>query len=264
MTSRPIAALTHSKVFRALIGTPIKKFLSLVGFEIRSSKNLSIKPKDSDYFSSFLKGRVDCILYVGANHGQYFDQLRADFPEAPIYLYEPDPELVSKLKIKLEHAQTYFIRNCAVGSKFERKPFYLTSMESNLRLSSSLLKMAPKHEQWSKDSIQTNAIEVDVIPLDSESFEKYNSIYLKIDIQGYELEAFTGAEELLNNKIIAIDTEVSFHELYFEEANWLRLCTYLEEKNFNVFGIDPWGVYYKNYGELLQADLQFVKANLLA
>ncbi len=257
-------ALTHSKVVRALVGTPIKKFFRSVGFEIRSSQNLTVKTRDSDYFSSFLKGKIDCILYVGANHGQYFEQLRTNFPEVPIFLYEPDPELISKLEIRLEHEHNYILKNCAVGSKFERKPFYLTSMESNLRLSSSLLKMAPKHEEWSKDSIQTNAIEVDVIPLDSEDFAKYSSIYLKIDVQGYELEAFRGAEELLNTKIVAIDTEVSFHELYFEEANWLKLCTYLDEKRFNIFGIDPWGIYYRNYGELLQADLQFVKVNLLS
>ena len=252
-----------SKKLRGLVKRPINFVLNFAKLELRR-KNPGVEEAiGSEYFMKFLRQKIDCILYVGANHGQYFKELRKNFPDTPIYLYEPDPELVTKLRARLKSEDNYIIRECAVGSKSGNSTFYRTSIETNLRLSSSLLEMAPKHKQWSKDSIPQDSITVEVITLDSEQLSKYSAIFLKIDVQGYELEAFKGSINLLENRVAAIDTEVSFQELYHGEANWIKLCEFLENFNFNIFGVNPWGIYYKNHGELLQADLQFVKKNLL-
>ena len=250
---------------RPLAKKIINKVLGLFSLYLGSLKHVVPKLSESSYyFTKFLNGKIDCVLYVGANQAQYFDQLRATFPDVPIFLYEPDPYMVEILKKNLINESNYKIRPVAVGDSNETKTFFATSMDGNKKLSSSLLQMAPLHKDWSTNSQQKEEFEVNVVRLDDEQLQKYKAILLKIDVQGYELPALKGASQLLKNNIVAIDTEVSFQELYFGETKWLELVIFLKEQKFDVFGIDPWGIYYKHHGELLQADIFFVKNNLLS
>jgi FkbM family methyltransferase len=246
----------HKRAINAILG-----YFSLKISSTKIKEQIQVKDSHKN-FLKFLSGRVDCVLYIGANQGQYYDTLKNYYKNADIYLYEPDPELVLKLKNKLKDEGNTIIRNVAVGDKPGKYPFYVTDFETNQKLSSSLLKMTKKHEEWSKDSKQISCINVDVVKLDDEKLEKYSSILLKIDVQGYEMNVLRGASMLLKEKIIAIDTEVSFQELYHEETNWLDLAKLLDDNQFSIFGLDPWGIYYKSHNELLQADLYYVRKNL--
>jgi FkbM family methyltransferase len=203
-------------------------------------------------------------LYVGANRGQYFKSLRAAYPSARIILFEPDPEVVGILRNILTTESNYEVKPFAVGSANETKTFYATSLEGNGKLSSSLLKMTQLHEEWSDNSSQVEEFQVSVVKLDDQNLDKYNAILLKIDTQGYELPALLGASRLLSEKIVAIDTEISFQKLYVNETNWLELIQFLASFNLKLFGIDPWGIYYRGHGELLQADAFFVKDYLFS
>ncbi len=242
----------------------INLLLGKFSLKISSTKNQDLmQGKDvQENFLKFLSKKIDCVLYVGANQGQYYDVLRNFFNNIDIYLYEPDPELIQILENKVKNESNVFIRNVAVGDENRSAPFFTTDFTTNQKLSSSLLKMTKTHEEWAKDSKQINSINVNVVKLDDEKLEKYSAILLKIDVQGYELNALKGASKLLKEKIIAIDTEVSFTELYHDETKWLELAKLLEDNQFSIFGIDPWGIYYSNHGELLQADLFFLRKNL--
>jgi FkbM family methyltransferase len=242
----------------------INGLLSFFSLQIISKRNFLPKISDSRfYFNQLLKDKIDCVLYVGANQGQYFDELRKNFPSAKIFLYEPDPALLKHLSTSLSGDSNYEIRPVAVGEFNEARTFYATSMSGNQKLSSSLLKMTSLHENWSLNSKQVEEFEVEVVKLDNEAIEEFDAILLKIDVQGHELPALRGASELLKNQIVAIDTEVSFQQLYFQETRWLELVEFLEDFQFDLFGIDPWGIYYRHLGELLQADMYFVKNHFL-
>lgn len=245
------------QIVKSLINAP----LGIFSLKVSSTKHFEPNKANQD-FLEHLSGKIDCVLYVGANQGQYFETLRESFPDAHIYLYEPDPELIVKLKRKLKEQSNFTIRQVAVGENPGKSTFYTTSFETNGRLSSSLLKMTAKHEEWALNSKQVASIPVDVIKLDDENLAQYASILLKIDVQGFELQALRGGIELLKSKIVAIDTEVSFQELYHGETNWLDLNVFLEKNAFVVFGIDPWGKYFKSHSELLQADMFFLRKDL--
>ena len=245
------------QILKSAVNAP----LGIFSLRVASTKHLEPNKANQD-FLEHLSGKIDCVLYVGANQGQYFDILRESFTDAHIYLYEPDPELVVKLKGKIKGQKNFTIRQVAVGENPGKSTFYTTSFKTNGRLSSSLLKMTAKHEEWALNSKQIASIPVEVIKLDDEDFAQYSSILLKIDVQGFELQALRGGIKLLKNKIVAIDTEVSFQELYHGETNWLDLNVFLEKNGFAVFGIDPWGKYYKSHSELLQADMFFLRKDL--
>jgi hypothetical protein len=71
-----------------------------------------------------------------------------------------------------------------------------------------------------------------------------------------------GAKRVLD-RTRAIQTEVSFDALYDDQTPWLDLCRHLQERDFLVRAIEP-GFEDGKTGEMLQADLLFVRASPLA
>lgn len=246
------------KVIARYLNSALKK----ANLEIKRIGNTTIAQTD-DFMKLLADEKVDCILYVGANRGQCVEQLRSDLKDATIILYEPDPDLVAILRKNFKDLDNLRIEQKAVAKQKGIFLLHRTSMLTNKRLSSSLLNMTKLHEDWSTGSSQIDDVEVQVVNLDSEDLDEFNRILLKIDIQGMELPALEGATNLLKNKIVAIDTEVSFRELYENETKYFKLFEFLDSLNFKVFSIDPWGPYYANKKELLQADFRFVKEELL-
>lgn len=244
--------ILYSIVYRRLIKPILAKF----HLELKKIRN-----QDSRiFFEKFLSSEnIDCVLYVGANVGQYVEGYLRSFPTADLILYEPDPDLFRKLVKKFGDNPRINLKQQAVSSLNGREFLHRTSLLTNGRMSSSLLRMAPRHTEWSEGSEQKDKVEVETVYLDAEDYSKYSKILLKLDIQGMELQALRGAQKLLGTKINAVDTEVSFQQLYFGESHWLEVVEYLNSLGFYVFGLDPWGIDSMASGELMQADIQFVR-----
>jgi len=64
------------------------------------------------------------------------------------------------------------------------------------------------------------------------------SMYLKLDTQGYDLEVIKGASAALGS-VAALQTEVSVLPIYGRMPDWLTSLQTLKERSFDVTGIFP-------------------------
>jgi hypothetical protein len=67
-----------------------KKLLRATGFELRRVNQF--EPKTEDTFRWMRNLNIRTVLDVGANIGQFADQIHTIVPEAAIYSFEPLPE----------------------------------------------------------------------------------------------------------------------------------------------------------------------------
>jgi hypothetical protein len=84
-------------------------------------------------------------------------------------------------------------------------------------------------------------VTVDVLDLDTFVLENglKNLNVLKLDIEGYELEALKGSKKLLAEQMIdAIYTEVSFVRSYAGQPLYHNLTLFLEGCGYHVYNFD--------------------------
>jgi FkbM family methyltransferase len=127
-------------------------------------------------------------------------------------------------------------------------------------VSSSLLPMEHLHIQAAPDANYVGTERVWCACLDDlvrTKVDKDDRIYLKVDTQGYELPVLEGAPRTLD-QVVALQTEVSFAELYKGQALAAEVVNFLERRGFALFGFSN-GIRHPVTCKLLQADTYFIK-----
>ncbi len=148
----------------------------------------------SDYLSEKIKfNDGDIALDIGANIGWYSILLNKLMPSSGrIYAFEPDPlnfDLLSE-NIKLNNATNVIAVNNALSNKKEVKKLYRYSSKNLGR--HSLL-----------DINEADYVEVETLVLDQflqdENIDISRVRFVKIDIEGYEYFALSGAVKILEH-----------------------------------------------------------------
>ncbi|HSH28777.1 MAG TPA: FkbM family methyltransferase [Thiohalobacter sp.] len=77
-------------------------------------------------------------------------------------------------------------------------------------------------------------VSVHPVPLDlaAEQYGFTDASYIKIDIQGMELDVFQSGEKLISSEIFAIRSEVSFLPVYKNQPLIWDICQHLAERDF--------------------------------
>lgn len=181
---------------------------------------------------------VHTVFDVGANIGYITDAFLHAFPKANIYCFEPTPTTFEVLQKRLGNSPYTKLYNQAVSDESGRLTFYLNRNSGTC----SLLEPETYNKlTWARKSL--NPIEVSVISLDEFcSREKISEIdLLKLDIEGSELKALQGAQDMLErSKIALIYTEVVFVPLYKNQPLFHQIVQYLHEVHYalyNVYGV---------------------------
>jgi FkbM family methyltransferase len=160
---------------------------------------------------------IRTILDIGANKGQFARLAREVFPSAAIYSFEPLPDCFAELKTALPDDKNFFPFENAIGSRAETLEFF----RSFHTPSSSFLKMEELHKEAfpeSREGQSAEPIKVRVETLDGVLGDRRleKNILVKIDVQGYEMEAIEGARGVLREAKIAI-LEMSFMKIYEDQ-----------------------------------------------
>lgn len=183
---------------------------------------------------------VDVVLDVGANEGQFRDFLRLQVGYAGrIISFEPIPECVAAMQRRAHGDSRWDIRSVALGSVAERRPFNV--MESTVF--SSMLPPAPDApERFHQANRPHRQIEVEVQTLQSIIGSLRDSgsqsIYLKLDTQGFDAEVIRGAGCELQH-VTALQIELSLTPLYEGAPPWHTVVPELVRLGFEVSGFFP-------------------------
>jgi len=165
------------------------------------------------------------VVDAGANVGQWALQLRKSGYGGEILSYEPS-NLFSKLNDKARRDPLWEARHCALlDYKGSTTLFY----SSNDGLSSSTKKPNRILEHGLGISFP-ESYPVSVVRLDQEVSGKEN-LYLKLDVQGSEMQALLGAKGVIEN-IGAIEFESSLIDLYENEVSHYEIAKWLSSYGF--------------------------------
>lgn len=197
------------------------------------------------------------IFDVGANVGQTARKYRAMFPEAVIHCFEPFPPSFNELR--------EFAKNCE--GEIYASPFAVADKNGYQLLYSN--EFAPTNSLLASELIGDNRIDQltkpkETLKVETCSLDEFthqhnieNIDILKFDIQGGELSALKGAQDLLRNKRIRlIYTEILFIKVYKNQPLFHQLAIYLEGFGYSLFGM--YNLHHLENDQLAWGDAIFV------
>lgn len=197
--------------------------------------------------------RIDAVLDVGANVGQFAGYLRREGWAGPIVSFEPIPEAHAALVGKAAGDPAWQVApRCALGDR-DGKAMLEVSAESDM---SSLLPQAGLLQGLSPSSAVVRQVEVPLARLDGVAAvagSAWERMFLKIDVQGGEAAVLAGAEGLWS-RIAGVQVELSLVELYRGERPWRETLDGLIRRGFEPHLWLP-GYFSRQLARHLQVDV---------
>jgi FkbM family methyltransferase len=186
---------------------------------------------------------IDCVLDVGANAGQYAQELRALGYPGLILSFEPDPSTFQQLQAMSQGDDGWFAFNIALGAKhgelelniMKRSEF--NSFRQPKATASAVidsLNSVVRHE-----TVPVHTL-TDYLPPLAERFG-FKRTFLKMDTQGFDSEVFEGANGVLD-KIVGLQSEIAVVRLYEGVPAWSEMIRRYEAAGFdlsNLFSNSP-------------------------
>jgi FkbM family methyltransferase len=198
--------------------------------------------------------RVDLVVDVGANEGQWARELRAEGYRGTIVSFEPLSVAHARLARAARGDAAWIVHRRAVGNYDGQGRL---NVAGNDGASSSLLAMAESHERAAPDALYVAQETVSVSRLDALDLPAGGRLMLKLDVQGAERAVLAGAQATLE-RVRVVECELSLVELYDGQALMAELVELLDRAGFALWGLRP-GLADQSRGQLLQVDGLFVR-----
>lgn len=201
--------------------------------------------------------QIDCVLDVGANIGQYARYLRQCDYSGQIVSFEPLSKAYNQLKSSSKKDALWQVAPpVAIGNQDGEIEINISGNSE----ASSVLKILDSHLDISSECacVDTEIVKLNKLNTVAKSYvDKANSVYLKIDVQGYELQVLEGASQILP-KVNGIQLELSLTQLYEDQPLWNEVLEKMNQLNYELYAIVPVFTDMKT-GKLLQMDGIFCK-----
>jgi FkbM family methyltransferase len=172
---------------------------------------------------------------IGAHAGEWTAAVHAIRPRARVVLVEPQPALAALLR---ERFSVDVVHEVAAGATPGQSNLHLTANPhlASLRLPSPEIVAAYAETEWWE---LTGSAQVEVARVDDLLDEEPVTV-MKVDVQGYEREALTGARAVLA-RTAAVLIEMNFTRYYEGETSFAGLHDLLTAAGFVLVGMTPSG-----------------------
>jgi len=199
-------------------------------------------------------GSVRTVVDVGANRGQFALAARHCFPAAQIISFEPlaGPAAIYR-SVFVKDKRTKLIE-AALGPETGEAIIHVSERDD----SSSLLPITPRQNELFPGTAEAGEKKIRVTRLSEHLPDKaiQAPALLKLDVQGFELQALAGCEDRLS-RFAWVYAELSFMELYSGQALADDVIAWLRERGFTLRGV--YHMVYDREGRAVQADFLFGK-----
>jgi FkbM family methyltransferase len=191
-------------------------------------------PGLSDWLSD---SKVDLVLDVGANTGQFAQRLRVEGYQGRIVSFEPSSAAFHELSLLACERSDWEALNIALGDRDEIGKLHIAGNSQ----SSSLLPMLALHAEKAPNSVYVSDEQVTVRTLDTIvpalRFQSEH-MFLKIDAQGYEKRIVDGGKWVLP-RLLGLQLELSVVPLYDGETLFGNMLADLAIKGFKLYTLEP-------------------------
>lgn len=234
----------------------IKKLASKLGYLVVQKNHYSLP--ESRLIKMLTQHGVKTILDVGANEGQFALAVMESGFNGDIVSFEAIPSVHRKLVAAASNYGAKWSVNpaCAIGDSSGTHSFNVTQFSP----SSSLLKPTDQLMQISREKFTSEAVEVPVERLDTvyQILHQTSVLFLKIDVQGAEMQVLKGADKLFKN-IAGVMVEMSLETLYENQALFNDIDEVLRARGYSLNDITPL-LRDDDTGRLLQFDATYFRA----
>ena len=234
----------------------IKKLSRSLGIDL---KRYNVQTSEAARMQQLLDyHKIDLVLDVGANVGQYAKSLRDLGYSGRIVSFEPLSSAYSQLKAVSKKDPLWEIApQTAIGNQ---EGEIIINIAGNSQ-SSSALPMLDAHVQSAPESAYSGSETVKLSRLDTLAKDyiksETKSIFLKIDVQGLEKQVLEGATAILP-LVKGIKLELSLVPLYEGQVLFKEMIDIIEKLGYELYGIEP-GFTAEKTGRMLQMDGIFFK-----
>lgn len=208
---------------------PLRKIINKIGIDIHKYR------QEPNRLLWLRELNVNTVVDIGANIGQFVNEIREILPTASIYSFEPLTDCYEQMVRNNKEDKNFKAFNVAFGeingiSTIER---------SSYSGSSSLRKMSNLHKKYYPHTKDTWEEKISVTRLDDFSLThpemNKKEILIKIDVQGYEDAVIRGGHSFINKaKVVLI--EASFITLYEKQPLFSDIYKILTDMDFKYQG----------------------------
>lgn len=200
-------------------------------------------------------GEIRTVVDIGANRGQFALAARWCFPSTRIVSFEPLLKPVEVYRSVFANDPNATLHEAAIGPRASETTIHISQRDD----SSSLLPIAAAQTSLFPGTSEASTAVIMVGPLSvyigSEAIEE--PALLKLDVQGFELQALAGCEDQLEH-FAWVYVECSFIELYEGQAFADEVIAWLRERGFRLRGV--YNMAYDGEGCAVQADFLFERS----
>ncbi len=199
---------------------------------VRYGVNLTARRRTQELAARGLGFVVD----VGASAGYFGDAVRRQGYRGRIASFEPLAEAFARLEQRAQDDPLWEAHRLALSDR---------DGEADLQVagnswSSSLLEMADRHVASAPASAVVRTERVPLARLDAvwDELRRDDRAYLKLDVQGAELDVLRGAEQALRD-VEVVEAELSVVELYAGQPLLHDVVAFLEPRGFALVQLEP-------------------------
>lgn len=176
------------------------------------------------------------------------------------YLFEPDERSRSLLNI----ADGDIIINAALSDRATNGTFNLCrrgQVSSIYKPNTDFINLFPDANRFdiiSSEAISFNNLD-NIIDVDNHDID-----FIKLDVQGAEVNILKGADKVLSGHVIGLEVEVEFHPIYQDQPLFGDISELLKSKGYEFFDFTNLCRWERNqfttYGQCVFGDALFMKS----
>ena len=230
----------YARIFAKICFLKFNKLLyhlSLRGLGIYNCRDMKISGEINfirKYISSNDDSEKILVFDVGANLGEYTKHIMQEAKNVKVYCFEPNPKTFEKLTSNLK------------GPDIKLFNYALSDSESTLQLYDYEANGSSSHASLNADVFKTvheadtTSYDVEVLTVDAiianEDLAKID--FLKIDVEGYELNVLQGAKKAIAERKINI-IQFEFTQLNTTAGVFFKDFYDLLSENYKIYRLLP-------------------------